>query len=269
MMINTEPLAFGTLALLILIGYFSNLGFNRPGFSERYMFDPHAVLEWREWRRLVTSGFLHLDWMHFAFNAFSMYSFGRHIELVFGFGYVAIIFFSSVIGGNLLALWIHRRQDYRALGASGGVCGVIYASIFLLPGGSVRVFLFPVAIPSYVYAVLFLLISAYGFKAGRDNIGHDAHIGGAVVGLLVTTALRPSIVLQSPLEYFLVLGISAAVLYFLTAAGGTFSLSPITSIARRMGGRTAKKRHVKVDDNKVINIVTLAKELAEREKEDS
>jgi hypothetical protein len=40
------------------------------------------------------------------------------------------------------------------------------------------------------------------------NIGHDAHLGGAIVGLLITTALRPIIVVQSPILYAVVMGLS-------------------------------------------------------------
>lgn len=210
-----EPLAPGTLAILVVAGVCTHVGFTRREFMDRFLFSPQEILRKREYYRLVTSGFLHADWMHFAFNAFTLYSFGSGIEVVFGLPEFLVIFFASVIGGNLLSLWLHREHEYRALGASGGVCGIIYASIFLLPGGSVYLFLLPFPIPASVYAILFLFISIYGIKAARDNIGHDAHLGGAIVGLLVTTALHPAIVKEMPLLYAAVMTISAAAfLYF-------------------------------------------------------
>lgn len=196
-----EPPAFGTLVILALTAFGSFQGFRSSAFRDRFIFDPAPILRDREYHRLVTSGFLHADWTHFLFNAFSFYSFGKYLELFFGVGTLLAIYFGSIVGGSLLSLYLHRHHDYRALGASGGVCGVIFASIFLLPGGGIYVFPLPLAIPSWLYAVLFLLVSFHGVNRQVGNVGHDAHLGGAILGLLITTALYPAIVQQSPLLY--------------------------------------------------------------------
>ena len=232
----------------------------------RHLFSPEAILARKQYRRLVTSAFLHADWMHFGLNAFSLYLFGRHVELVCGVHILAAIFFASVLGGNLLALWLHRHHEYRALGASGGVCGVIFASIFLLPGGSVRLILLPIPIPAHVYAILFLLASVYGVRSARDNIGHDAHLGGAIVGLLVTTALRPSIVREAPLTYALVMAVSAAAFLMvlrnpwdIAGSGG----SPLLRLRRsfRDARRRAEARVKRKQDETVDRILEkIAKE---------
>jgi len=231
---NGEPLPIGTLLLIVAAGYGSYQGFKHPEYRERLIFSPYAILVRKEYIRLVSSAFLHADWVHFGVNAFTLYSFGGHIEEEFGFPLVALIFFSSVLGGSLLSLWLHRHHDYKALGASGGVCGVLFASIFLLPGGGVMLFMIPFPIPAYLYAVLFVLFSTYGIKAARDNIGHDAHLGGAIIGLLVTTAYRPSIVSQSPVTYVLVVGLSAAAfLYLLRSASTSASFgNPLAALRR-------------------------------------
>ncbi|UCF05199.1 MAG: rhomboid family intramembrane serine protease [bacterium] len=208
-----EPAAFVTIGIILVAGYCSYLGFKRPGFIDRYLFDPQAIIYRREPHRLITSAFLHADWRHYIFNAFSLYSFGSHIERIFGAPVLLLIFFGSVLGGNLLSLWLHREERYRALGASGGVCGVIFATIFLLPGGGVRLLFFPVGIPAYVYAILFLFISFYGIRTGFGNIGHDAHLGGAIVGLIITTMKYPRIVTASPLLYVVVM--ASSILFFL------------------------------------------------------
>ena len=128
----------------------------------------------------------------------SLYLFGSTIERFLGARDFLTIYFGSIVGGSLLSLLIHRRHDYRAYGASGGVCGIIFAHIFLFPGGSISFFPFPYGIPSWLYAICFMLGSFYGMKAQRDNIGHDAHLGGAILGLLITAALQPWIVRRSP-----------------------------------------------------------------------
>lgn len=210
-----EPTAVFTVLLLFIIGYTSYLGFNKPGFTEQYIFDVANIKFQKEYLRFFSSGFLHADWGHFAFNAFTIYSFGSEIELGYGIFYLLVIFILSVIGGNLFAYILHQNHDYRAYGASGGACGIIFASIFLEPGGGVMFFLLPVVIPTPIYAILFILASFYGIKSNRDNIGHDAHLGGAIIGLLVTTILKPSIIFDKPYLYFTVLGLSLFILIYL------------------------------------------------------
>ena len=210
-----EPLPFGTLVILALTAWGSFHGFRSPAFRDRFIFSPAPILRDREYHRLVTSGFLHADWTHFLFNAFSFYSFGKYLELFFGVGTLLAIYFGSIVGGSLLSLYLHRHHDYCALGASGGVCGVIFASIFLLPGGGIYIFPLPIAIPSWLYAVLFLLVSFYGVKRQLGNVGHDAHLGGAIIGLLITTALYPAIVGQSPLLYAAVMTLAVGMFLYL------------------------------------------------------
>jgi len=152
--------------------------------------------------------------MHLLFNMYSLYSFGSVIEHIFGFPTFLAIYFAGIVGGSGLSLWLHRMHDYRALGASGGVCGIIFACIFLVPGSSVRIFLLPIDIPAYVYAVVFMAGSYFGIRRQRSNIGHDAHLGGAIIGLLTTTALQPWIVRQNPVLYAVVMSL-AIVLFVL------------------------------------------------------
>ena len=211
----SEPIAIWTLAILVVTALTSFQGFRSPAFLERYIFDPAAVLGHKEYYRLITSGFLHGDWFHFGFNAFSLYSFGSAVETVFGAGTLLPIYFGSILGGSLLSLYLHRHHDYRALGASGGVCGVIFASIFLLPGGGVMVFPVPVAIPTGLYAILFLVLSFIGLRRQTGNIGHDAHLGGAIIGLLIATALHPGIVRASPVLYAAVMTLAVGLFAYL------------------------------------------------------
>ncbi len=197
----------GTLAIFtaLIIGatvYVSYMGFTRPGFMDDFVFSPVRVLDGREYHRLISSGFLHANWPHLVFNMFSFYAFGTSIEMLFGAQVLLAVYLASILGGSLLSLVLHRHDEtYRALGASGGVCGVIFASIFLLPGGAVFVWPLPIAIPSWLFAIMFILVSFFGMQSGIGRIGHDAHLGGAIVGLGVATVFDPSIIRQSPLLY--------------------------------------------------------------------
>lgn len=131
-----EPLAITNIIVIAITGYFSYRGFVNPSFLRRYLFSTRAILDNKQYDRILSSGALHADWMHLLFNMFSLYSFGSAVELLFGpFTFLAI-YLAAILGGGVLALLLHRNEDYHALGASGGVCGVIFACIFLLPGTS-------------------------------------------------------------------------------------------------------------------------------------
>ena len=193
---------FGTIALIIFTLIWSYRGLTNPWFRDKYMFSPTHVLVDRQYYRLLSCGFLHLNGWHLLFNMMSLYSVGATIVISLGLGAGQVmlfaVFLGSIVGGDLLSLLLHRNDSgYRSLGASGGVCGVIFAFVFLFPRTWMRFLIIPM--PSWLYAILFILVSFVALRNQWGNIGHDAHLGGAIVGLLIMTALRPSIVLDSPL----------------------------------------------------------------------
>jgi len=201
-----------TLVVLAMTMIVSVMAFRDRALLDRLMFVPREILAGKQYERLLTSGFIHGDWLHLAFNAITLLAFGRNIEANYGIKTLLLVYFSSILGGSLLSLFIHRHHDYRALGASGGVCGVLFASIFLLPGGNIYLFLIPIGIPAYAYAIGFLIFSFIRMRQGMDNLGHDAHVGGAIIGLLVATALYPSMMTASPALYAAVIVLSLLIL---------------------------------------------------------
>jgi membrane associated rhomboid family serine protease len=209
------PPAIINVAVIALTVLFSYVGFVNPRFLNRYLFSSQEILRAGQYERLISAGALHANWAHLLFNMYSLYSFGGAIELHVGPATFLITYLAGIVGGNLLALVLHRKEDYHALGASGGVCGVIYACIFLLPGSSVMIMFIPVPIPAYIYAVLFMLFSYYGIRSQFGNIGHDAHLGGAIIGLLTATALHPSIVPDNPVLYPVVMLLAVVLLVLL------------------------------------------------------
>ncbi|RJR26765.1 MAG: rhomboid family intramembrane serine protease [Candidatus Latescibacterota bacterium] len=220
----SEYFAPVTIGIVVLTALVSLAGFGSAAVLDRFIFDPRRILRRREYVRLVSSGFLHANLGHLFVNMFSLYSFGGPLESEYGAAPLCAIYFSAILGGNLLSLWLHRNESYLALGASGGVCGVVYAAIFLFPGGSVMVFPIPIPIPSYLYAVLFIFISFFGMRRRWGNIGHDAHLGGAIIGLAATTALYPGIVRENAILWSVVMALSLGLFAYLyrrpRAAGG-------------------------------------------------
>jgi membrane associated rhomboid family serine protease len=166
------------------------LAFRNPALEEKYIFEPRAILAGKEYYRLISSGFLHSGWWHLFLNMMSLFLFGGPIEAGYGTGNFLLIYFGAIIGGNLLSLYIHRHHEYSAYGASGGVCGILFAYLLLFPGASIQAFLMPVPIPGWLYAIAFMIASFVAMKSSKDNIGHDAHLGGAILGLLIAAALN-------------------------------------------------------------------------------
>ena len=210
------PVALWSWVIIGLTSVVSWLGFRSRSVEDRYIFDPQAILAWKEYYRLVTSGFMHANWWHLLCNMVSLYLFGPILESVFGPRLLLLVYFGSVIGGNLLSLYIHRHHEYRAYGASGGVCGVIFAYILLFPGARIADFLLPVSIPGWLYVILFIGVSFLATKDNnRGNIGHDAHLGGAIVGLLVAAALEPKMARANWKILLIVFGAALLLLLYL------------------------------------------------------
>jgi membrane associated rhomboid family serine protease len=208
--LGISPLfTYGVILVTIII---SAAGFYLQRFYERNLFWVQGISQHREFYRVITAMFLHADWTHLIFNMFSFYSFSRGLETVYGAGMASLIYFGGGILGNLLSLVLHRNEpEYRAIGASGAVSAIIFASIFLLPGGKIIIFPIPLPLPSWVFAFLFVGISIYGIGKNRDNIGHDAHLGGAMAGTAIALFFSPEIIFR---DTWLILGISILIALF-------------------------------------------------------
>lgn len=187
------PTAYFGLLLILVNFIISYNGFKDSNFFERYVFEVEKVLIYKDYKRLITSGFLHSGWLHLILNMFSLYFFSRSVEMYLGSFLFLLVYFISLAGGNLLALYVNRlNAGYRVVGASGAVCGIMFAAIALFPGMKIGLFLLPFSLPAWLYGLAFVAYSIYGISSKKSNTGHEAHLGGALIGLLVAILLRPS-----------------------------------------------------------------------------
>lgn len=180
------------IVLLIIIAnvLFSMKGFDDYSFLDKYKFQVGRVLG-KEKIRMLSSGFLHVDWMHLGFNMYALYMFGGFVASILGTISFLIIYFGSLLAGSLYTLHYHKNEPYySAVGASGAVSGIVYSSILLFPDMQLLLF-FAIPIPGYVFAVGYLLYSIYGMKKQVGNIGHAAHLGGTIGGFVLTLLLNP------------------------------------------------------------------------------
>ena len=201
-----EPLAAGTVAILVLTSIGSMIGFRDTHFLDEHLFSVREILAGKQYHRLFTSALLHADWNHLLLNLVSLYLFGSQLEALLGVRQFLLIYLAAILGGSALSLWIHRQHEYTAYGASGGVCGLIFSYILLFPDGRIVLFPLPVPVPAWLYAILFFVGSVLALKRQADHIGHDAHLGGAIIGLWTTAVLKPELVRLHPKLF---LGMSA------------------------------------------------------------
>lgn len=196
------------IIILIVTIAMSYYGFNNATFFNRYMFNVGAVQK-GDYVRLISSGFLHANWEHLIFNMISLFFFYEVVTDSMGELLFVLIYFGSMLLGNVFSLQIYKRQSYySAIGASGAVSGIIFTAIALYPKAIKVNFL-----PGWLFGALYFGYSVFMmFNPQKgDNLGHTAHIGGALFGLAVVVLYAPTIVVHNALY----LGIMALPLVYM------------------------------------------------------
>jgi len=183
-----------TLIIIIITVLVSISGFSNQKVIDDLIFYPPAVTHQKQWYRFFSCGLIHADFGHLLFNMLSLYFFGPAVERAFmafnpdlGKWLYLLLYISSLLA-SLLPTYFKNKENYhyRSLGASGAVSAVIFAGLLLSPSSEVFIFFIPIPIPGFIFAPLYLLISAWMDKKGTGNINHSAHIWGAIYGLAFT-----------------------------------------------------------------------------------
>ncbi|MDB0600108.1 rhomboid family intramembrane serine protease [Tenacibaculum maritimum] len=181
------------LVVIIATVLVSLKGFNDRFFFDRYKFQISEILNGDK-LRMFSSGFLHADYIHLFFNMYALYLFGDIVANSLGSINFMIVYIGSLLGGSMYSLYRHKRTPYySAIGASGAVSGIVYAAIMLYPGMELMMFPIPIPMPGYIFGIGYLLYSIYGMKKQLGNVGHAAHLGGAIGGFIITLLLFPAV----------------------------------------------------------------------------
>ncbi|MEN3047609.1 MAG: rhomboid family intramembrane serine protease [Candidatus Caldarchaeales archaeon] len=163
---------------------------------------PYLILFRMEVYRLVTSMFLHTDFLHILFNMWALFIFGRDIELVAGRRVFAAIYFVSGLAGGIAyavymagyaSLFDRTALFIPAIGASGAVFGVMGAFAVLFPTRPLAMFFYfiPIVAPAFVAIMLMgLLQTMLALVLPFSQVAYTAHVGGLAVGLVAGAALR-------------------------------------------------------------------------------
>ncbi|MEO8524938.1 MAG: rhomboid family intramembrane serine protease [Caldimonas sp.] len=183
----------GAALLLAAIVIASLLGlFAAPSLIEKNLLRPHWLVPRREYRTLITSGFIHADLMHLLFNGFTFWAFAFGLERRIGTeAFLGLYFFGLLASGA--GTWLKHRGDaeYRTLGASGAILAVLFASIVYFPSASIFILPIPVPIPAPLFAVAYLAYTWWASNRARGRVNHDAHLGGALAGIAFVALTDP------------------------------------------------------------------------------
>ena len=204
------------LSLIIILATcaISYKGFNDRLFFEKYKFNVSSILYKKEQVRLISSGFLHSDWIHLFFNMLSLYFFQDIVNQFFGTIGFLLIYFGSMILGNIFSLMIYKNQPwYSAIGASGAVSGIIFSAIAMYP--ELRIAIFFIPITGWIFGFLYFGYSVYMMLNPKqwDNMGHSAHLGGAIFGILYAFIFHTEYVIEN-IYYILIMSIPLIYLAF-------------------------------------------------------
>ncbi len=181
------------IILIIINVAISLMSFGNIRMFEKLKFRIGDILEGKQYYRIFSAAFVHGGYVHLFFNMYVLYIFGNVMEYFISIPEFLAIYFISLIIGNLVPLYINRNQyNYSAVGASGAVSGILYASIYFVPTEISINF-----VPAWIFGILYLAYSIYASKKNNDNIGHDAHIGGAISGLVIVYMLKPEYLMKN------------------------------------------------------------------------
>ncbi len=185
------PVSLFLLLANVMVSGFALL--SDPGLIDRLAFRPFLIAQRREVWRFVTAGFVHAGPAHLLFNVFTLYFFGPFLEGVLGPVRFLIVYFGAELAAHGLTYLRHRHDPrYSAVGASGAIAGVVFAFCLFRPFELLYVF-FALPIPAWLFAVAFLAISVMAIRGQvpSGGIAHDAHLGGAIGGVLFTVLVEP------------------------------------------------------------------------------
>ena len=191
-----------TIILITVTCLVSLLCFTGKFNANKLLIHAYSVWHRKEWYRMLTYGVVHGGWGHLFFNMLILFFFGRvveqYLQLAFGgsLGIVlyVVLYVTAIVVSTIWDLVKYKDDwNYSAVGASGAVSAILFASILFEPKMGIYIYLIPIPVPGYIFAPLYLLYCWYMAKRNQDNIGHTAHFWGAVYGLLFPLVCRPDI----------------------------------------------------------------------------
>lgn len=182
------------VAITCLISYFA---MQNQDLKAKLLFHPVTISQNNQWYRFLSSGFIHADGWHLIINMIVLWSFGNAIENRHYPEYLGeystvkylVLYFGGIIVASIPSYIRHKNDArYSALGASGGVAAVVFAVILFDPWDNLYLY-GAIPIPKIIAGVGYIIYSWVKDKRANDNIGHMAHLTGAIWGFVFTIAM--------------------------------------------------------------------------------
>lgn len=182
-------------ATIFIITLLTSLqAFRDPQLMYKFILNPYDTVRNKEYYRMFTSGLIHGNTTHLAVNMLTFYFFAFYLELIIGHWQFAVLYIVSLFLSDVTTLIKHKdNPSYNALGASGAVSALLLSMVMCNPSMTLLLF-FVIPMPAWFFAVAYIGYSYWASKNANDNIGHEAHLWGAISGIILTLILKPDVV---------------------------------------------------------------------------
>lgn len=196
---RTVPLVTYVLIVLNILFFIVELT-GGDAFIAKWAFVPSRFLAnpFADFITLFTAMFMHAGWLHLGGNMLYLWIFGDNVEDRFGHFKFIIFYLICGLAATFAQLAFNTTSDVPNLGASGAIAGVLGAYILLFPKGSVRVLQGSrvVQVPALIVIGIWIVLQFFSgigsivSTTQTGGVAYMAHIGGFVVGFLLTFLLR-------------------------------------------------------------------------------
>ncbi|MEM0998351.1 MAG: rhomboid family intramembrane serine protease [Bacteroidota bacterium] len=186
--------------------------FQNPLLKARFILQPSRFVHEKKYYTILTSGLIHANYLHLGMNLLAFYFFAFELDKFFvlieafqnstgepsatqdtinkllGHGKFVILYVGCLVISDMTSIIRHKDNPaYASLGASGALSGVLTSAVIMF-GASIKIW----GLPGWVFVLGFLGLSYYNARYGsNDNIGHEAHLWGAIGGIFLTPILYP------------------------------------------------------------------------------
>lgn len=188
-----------TFIILLATGIVSWRAFEQSSLFEKLLHSPYRVKHQKQYYRLFSHMLVHADFIHLALNMFVFYSFGRVMEAIFTINWGPmkgrLLFIALYVLGGVAATLPSMRKHgdnygYNSVGASGAVSALLMSYMILFPLNEIAFFFIPM--PAFIGVFVFFLLEHFMKRNVRSNIAHDAHIWGALFGIVFIALVVPN-----------------------------------------------------------------------------
>ena len=213
------PMVVKNLLIINVLVWVAELTF-RGNFVDLLVLHYHKSPDFRIWQ-LITYMFLHDPggFEHILWNMLALWMFGSNLEEIWGSKRFLLFYLICGVGAALIQLGVlavemnylefkfpqisaEAQQEFvrratgiyyfSALGASGALTGIMSAFAYLFPNYPIQLFLIPIPIKVKYLVIGYFLVDLFSGinPSDGDNVAHIAHVGGAIVGLILVITMN-------------------------------------------------------------------------------